>query len=67
METNRQEDKQKECPICGGTGKRTGFVDYICAKCNGDDPTCNECRGNGKITQLETFPCYNCSGLGLIK
>lgn len=61
------------CPVCHGTGAKTGTVPRVCPSCEGTGSTarnaggfafaepCIECRGRGLVVD---DPCVTCHGLG---
>jgi molecular chaperone DnaJ len=65
--------RQESCPVCGGTGARSG-ANTICPECNGSGSvtqqsgamrfnlTCPRCEGTGRLTNR----CSNCGGDGRI-
>jgi molecular chaperone DnaJ len=61
------------CPVCGGTGAKSGTVPKVCPDCNGTgqqsknlggfglSEPCKTCRGRGLVVE---DPCPSCSGSG---
>ena len=61
------------CPVCGGTGAKSGTVPKVCPDCHGTgqqarnlggfglSEPCKTCRGRGLIVE---DPCTACSGSG---
>jgi molecular chaperone DnaJ len=61
------------CPVCGGTGAKTGTVPKVCPDCHGTgqqsrnlggfglSEPCKTCRGRGLVVE---DPCPSCSGSG---
>jgi molecular chaperone DnaJ len=61
------------CPICGGTGAKSGTVPKVCPDCHGTgqqsknlggfglSEPCKNCRGRGLVVE---DPCPSCSGSG---
>jgi molecular chaperone DnaJ len=61
------------CPICGGTGAKSGTVPKVCPDCHGTgqqarnlggfgvSEPCKTCRGRGLVVE---DPCPSCSGSG---
>ena len=61
------------CPVCGGTGARSGTVPKVCPDCHGTgqqsrnlggfglSEPCKTCRGRGLVVE---DPCQACSGSG---
>jgi molecular chaperone DnaJ len=61
------------CPICGGTGAKSGTVPKVCPDCHGTGQQsrnlggfglaepCKTCRGRGLVVE---DPCPSCSGSG---
>src|SRR6202046_5311235 len=61
------------CPVCGGTGAKTGTVPKVCPDCHGTgqqsrnlggfglSEPCQTCRGRGLVVE---DPCPSCSGSG---
>ncbi len=61
------------CPVCGGTGAKTGTVPKVCPDCHGTgqqsrnlggfgmSEPCKTCRGRGLVVD---DPCQSCSGSG---
>ncbi|MVA75334.1 molecular chaperone DnaJ [Auraticoccus sp. F435] len=62
------------CPVCHGTGARSGSVPHVCTKCQGSgmqtstaggvfavSEPCTECRGRGLVVD---DPCPECHGSG---
>jgi molecular chaperone DnaJ len=61
------------CPVCGGTGAKSGTVPKVCPDCNGTgqqarnlggfglSEPCKTCRGRGLVVE---DPCPACSGSG---
>ena len=61
------------CPVCGGTGARSGTVPKVCPDCHGTgqqarnlggfglSEPCKTCRGRGLVVE---DPCPSCSGSG---
>jgi molecular chaperone DnaJ len=61
------------CPVCHGTGAKSGTVPRVCPTCQGTGQTsqnlgsfafsepCKECRGRGLVVD---DPCPECSGSG---
>jgi molecular chaperone DnaJ len=65
--------RQEACPVCGGTGARTG-ANTVCPECNGSGNvtqaagamrfslSCPRCEGSGRLKNK----CSNCAGDGRI-
>lgn len=61
------------CPVCGGTGAKSGTVPKVCPDCHGTgqqarnlggfglSEPCKTCRGRGLVVE---DPCPSCSGSG---
>src|SRR5580704_15971339 len=61
------------CPVCGGTGAKSGTVPKVCPDCHGTgqqsrnlggfglSEPCKTCRGRGLVVE---DPCQACSGSG---
>jgi molecular chaperone DnaJ len=61
------------CPVCGGTGAKSGTVPKVCPDCHGTgqqsknlggfglSEPCKTCRGRGLVVE---DPCQSCSGSG---
>jgi molecular chaperone DnaJ len=61
------------CPVCGGTGAKSGTVPKVCPDCHGTgqqarnlggfglSEPCKTCRGRGLVVE---DPCLSCSGSG---
>jgi molecular chaperone DnaJ len=61
------------CPVCGGTGAKTGTMPKVCPDCHGTgqqaknlggfglSEPCPTCRGRGLVVE---DPCPSCSGSG---
>jgi molecular chaperone DnaJ len=61
------------CPVCGGTGAKSGTVPKVCPDCHGTgqqsrnlggfglSEPCKKCRGRGLVVE---DPCQACSGSG---
>jgi molecular chaperone DnaJ len=61
------------CPVCGGTGAKSGTVPKVCPDCQGTgqqarnlggfglSEPCKTCRGRGLVVEN---PCPSCSGSG---
>ncbi|HET9080456.1 MAG TPA: DnaJ C-terminal domain-containing protein [Trebonia sp.] len=61
------------CPVCGGTGAKSGTVPRVCPDCHGTgqqarnlggfglSEPCKTCRGRGLVVD---DPCESCSGSG---
>jgi molecular chaperone DnaJ len=61
------------CPVCGGTGAKSGTVPKVCPDCHGTgqqsrnlggfglSEPCKNCRGRGLVVE---DPCPSCSGSG---
>jgi molecular chaperone DnaJ len=61
------------CPVCGGTGAKSGTVPKVCPDCHGTgqqsrnlggfglSEPCKTCRGRGLVVE---DPCPECSGSG---
>jgi len=61
------------CPVCGGTGAKSGTVPKVCPDCHGTgqqarnlggfglSEPCKTCRGRGLVVE---DPCTSCSGSG---
>src|ERR1700691_4948809 len=61
------------CPVCGGTGAKSGTVPKVCPDCHGTgqqsknlggfglSEPCKTCRGRGLVVE---DPCQECSGSG---
>jgi molecular chaperone DnaJ len=61
------------CPVCGGTGAKSGTVPKVCPDCHGTgqqsrnlggfglSEPCKTCRGRGLVVD---DPCQSCSGSG---
>jgi molecular chaperone DnaJ len=61
------------CPVCGGTGAKSGTVPKVCPDCHGTgqqsrnlggfglSEPCKTCRGRGLVVE---DPCPQCSGSG---
>jgi molecular chaperone DnaJ len=64
---------EASCPICRGTGAKSGTVPRVCPNCEGTgqetrnlgsfgfSEPCHECRGRGLVVD---DPCANCHGSG---
>ncbi len=61
------------CPVCGGTGAKSGTIPKVCPDCHGTgqqarnlggfglSEPCKTCRGRGLVVE---DPCPSCSGSG---
>ncbi len=61
------------CPVCGGTGAKSGTIPKVCPDCHGTgqqarnlggfglSEPCKTCRGRGLVVE---DPCTSCSGSG---
>jgi molecular chaperone DnaJ len=67
---------QKECPVCHGSGAKSGSSEHVCPKCRGKgrvkirqgslevERTCHACGGKGAV---ESSPCAKCGGRGTVE
>jgi molecular chaperone DnaJ len=67
---------QKECPVCHGSGAKSGSSEHVCPQCRGKGRvktrqgslevyrTCHKCGGKGAVT---SSPCGKCSGCGTVE
>ncbi|MCM8768276.1 MAG: molecular chaperone DnaJ [Candidatus Omnitrophica bacterium] len=68
--------RREKCPVCNGTGSKSGKGKGVCPTCRGRGQivsqqgfftfaqTCPRCQGEGTVI---TQPCLNCQGSGLVR